>query len=108
MRIIDTLVPYLIGAATALAAQMVIQLYVVPRVETRKRRVDRWERYVLELGEVLTTMLSERAEEAMVEQGAFRLVHQDRSDPGIAAAIGQRRSPIWSRFVTMPQDTVFS
>ena len=40
------IVAVLIGALAALAAQLVIQLYVVPRVETRKRREDRWERDV--------------------------------------------------------------
>jgi hypothetical protein len=32
------LVTFLVGAATALVVQLVVQLYVVPKVETRKRR----------------------------------------------------------------------
>ena len=48
---------FVVGTATAL----LIQLYVVPRVETRKRREDRWERDVRELSELLTTLLSDRA-----------------------------------------------
>jgi peptidoglycan biosynthesis protein MviN/MurJ (putative lipid II flippase) len=56
------LVTFLVGAATALVVQLVIQLYVVPRVETRKRRKDRWERDVRELGELLTTSVGSRAQ----------------------------------------------
>ena len=70
------LVTFLVGAATALAVQLVVQLYVVPKVETRKRREDRWERNVLELGDLLTTVLDRRAYEAKVEQGKFRDVRQ--------------------------------
>jgi hypothetical protein len=33
---------------------MAIQLWIVPRVERRKRREERWERDVLALGELLT------------------------------------------------------
>jgi hypothetical protein len=76
------LVPYLVGAATALAVQLVVQLYIVPRVETRKRREDRWERNVLELGELLTSLLDRRASEAKVEQGIFRDMRQLESEPG--------------------------
>jgi len=65
-----------LGAALTLAVQLVIQFCVVPRVETRKRREDRWERDVRELGELLTTQLAERADAANVEQSAFRFLLQ--------------------------------
>jgi hypothetical protein len=77
------LLTFLIGAATALAVQLVIQLYVVPRVETRKRREDRWERNVIELGDLLTTELRKRAFDAQVEQGKFRDLRQLESEPGL-------------------------
>ncbi len=48
------MLPLLIGAVLTLLAQAVLQLRVVPRVEARKRREDRWERDVLALGELLT------------------------------------------------------
>jgi hypothetical protein len=72
----NTLVPYLFGAASTLVVQIAIQLGVVPRVEARKRREDRWERDVRELGELLTTDLAERASAANAEQSAFRYVRQ--------------------------------
>lgn len=74
------LVPYLVGAATALAVQMVIQFYVVPRVETRKRREDRWERNVLDLGELLNTRLTSLAEDLHAAQLIFRAVRDEQSD----------------------------
>lgn len=36
----------------ALSVQGFLQLYVIPRVDARRRREDRWERDVLELGQV--------------------------------------------------------
>jgi hypothetical protein len=70
---------FLAGTATAL----LIQLYVVPKVETRKRREDRWERDVRELGDLLTTQLAQRAHEAEVGQGVFRSVRQLETEPGL-------------------------
>jgi hypothetical protein len=69
------LVTFLLGAALTLA----VQFWVVPRVETRKRREDRWERDVLELGELLTTSLGRCAQEAYVEQSILRTLK--RGDP---------------------------
>ncbi len=71
------LVTFLVGAATALVVQLVIQLYVVPKVEARKRRKDRWERDVRDLGELLTTLVSRRADEAYLAQLSFRFLHQE-------------------------------
>jgi hypothetical protein len=53
-------------------------------VETRKRREDRWERDVRELGDLLTTELDERAREAQVGQGLFRDLRQLEPKPGLA------------------------
>jgi hypothetical protein len=76
------LLTFLVGAATALVVQLVIQLYVVPKVETRKRREDRWERNVLELGELLTSLVGDSAQEARLEQSIFRAMSQeDTSGP---------------------------
>ncbi|MCA1601904.1 MAG: excalibur calcium-binding domain-containing protein, partial [Acidobacteria bacterium] len=47
----------ILGGILTLVAQAAIQLLVIPRVESRKRREDRWERDVLALGEVLTGQL---------------------------------------------------
>jgi hypothetical protein len=62
----------LVGVVTA----SLIQLYVVPRVETRKRREDRWERWVLELGELLTGSVAEHA----ADLHAAQLVYRDARD----------------------------
>ena len=76
------LVTFLVGAVTALAVQLVVQFYVVPEVETRKRREDRWERNVLDLGELLTTLVDERAHEVRLQQSVFQaLSKQDTSGP---------------------------
>lgn len=64
----------LIGAGLAMIAQSIIQLRVVPRVEARKRREDRWERDVLALGELLTAELPDRANEAKSAQQLFQFV----------------------------------
>jgi hypothetical protein len=47
-------------------------------VETRKRREDRWERNVLELGGLLTTSLTDRANELYAAQLEYRGV-RDRN-----------------------------
>jgi hypothetical protein len=73
------IVAVLVGAAAALVAQWVVQIYIVPRVETRKRRE---ERNVLELGDLLTTQLAERALAAHVGQGVFRDLRQLETEPG--------------------------
>ena len=77
------LLTFLIGAATTLVAQLIIQFYAVPKVETRKRREDRWERDVRELGDLLTTELRRRAYDAHVEQGKFRDLRQRESESGL-------------------------
>jgi hypothetical protein len=74
------LLTFLVGSATALAVQLVVQLYVVPRVETRKRREDRWERDVRQLGELLTMRLTHLANEAHAAQLVYRTVRDDQTD----------------------------
>lgn len=52
-RMIESLIGVGVGASLTLLVQVTIQLLVIPQVESRKRREDRWERNVLELGELL-------------------------------------------------------
>lgn len=61
---------FVVGTLTAL----VIQLYIVPLVDTRKRREDRWERDVLDLGELLTTLVRRQADDAYSAQSTFRFL----------------------------------
>ncbi len=84
------LVTFLIGAATALAVQIVVQLYLVPKVETRKRREDRWERDVRELGELLTASLTRHAAEAHAAQLVFRDVRDDQTDQYDSAVVARQ------------------
>lgn len=55
------------------ALTLLIQLYIVPRVETRKRREDRWEQNLLELGELLSTQVRQSAQEAYHAQSTWRV-----------------------------------
>lgn len=71
------LVTFLVGAATTLAVQWMVQVYIVPGVETRKRREDRWERNVLDLGELLTTQVKRHADDAYLRQSTYRFLDRD-------------------------------
>lgn len=66
-------VPYLLGAGTTLVAQTVLQLYVVPTSDLRKRREDRWEQALVDLGDFLAqdaSSLGARAMNATTELAA--------------------------------------
>jgi len=67
---------FLAGTATAL----VVQLYVVPDAETRKRRAQRWEEEVRQLSDVLATSLSEAATNAWAAQKLYREERERTSD----------------------------
>ncbi len=68
------LLPYLAGAASAFVVQFLIQVYVVPLVETRRRRLERWEKDVLDLGELLSGTVSDAASQARSDQFAVRML----------------------------------
>jgi hypothetical protein len=76
MRFAGVLAPILIGAALTLAVQIVLQFYITPRVDTRRRREERFERNVLDLGELLTSELEDRAHQALLEQSLYRAIRQ--------------------------------
>jgi hypothetical protein len=57
----------LLGALLALVASVFVQVWVIPRVDARRRREDRWERDVLALGELLSDELSKAALHARTE-----------------------------------------
>jgi hypothetical protein len=88
------IVAVLIGALAALAAQLVIQLYVVPRVETRKRREDRWERDVRELGQLLTTSLTDRANELHAAQFVYRDARGTSGNPALIARLAKEAEQV--------------
>lgn len=66
------LLPYLIGAASTFVVQFLLQVYIVPRVQTRKHVEERWVKDVLDLGEMLATSVQELATEAWKAQLSFR------------------------------------
>ena len=73
----DPLVLLPVGARLTLLAQVAVQLFVVvPHVEVRKRREDRWERDVLALGELLSAELPDRAAAARRDISMVRAVTQ--------------------------------
>jgi hypothetical protein len=90
MRIAEVLAPILIGAALTLAAQIVLQLFIVPRVDTRRRRSERFERNVLDLGELLTSELDARAQQAYREQSWLRVMRENYRGPEFDAAKVER------------------
>jgi hypothetical protein len=69
---VKDLLPYLAGAASAFVVQFLIQVYVAPLVETRKRRLERWEKDVLDLGDLLSVSVRDEARQAMSNQFAWR------------------------------------
>jgi hypothetical protein len=76
MRIAEALAPFLIGAALTLAVQIVLQFFITPRVDTRTRRSERFKRNVLDLGELLTSELEARAQQARLEQSWLRAMRE--------------------------------
>lgn len=69
----------LLGALLALAAQAFIQLVVVPYVDARRRRQDRWERDLLALAELLTAELPAKMAALKRASWAMRSIHDDLS-----------------------------
>jgi hypothetical protein len=82
-----------VGATLALLAQVVVQLVIVPRVEARKRREDRWERDVLALGELLTVDLPDRRRAARSDVWFMQNVSQD-PDMSVREEYSQFRSKV--------------
>ncbi len=81
------LLPYLVGAASTFVVQLLIQVYVVPLVETRKRRLERWEKDVLDLGELMSGVISDSARRARDEQTSFRLAQDFVANASLGKAM---------------------
>lgn len=79
----DTVGPLLLGALLTLLAQAVLQLRIIPRVEARKRREDRWEKDVRALGELLTGEVPEAARVAYVAARAVWSTHYALHHPRV-------------------------
>jgi hypothetical protein len=72
--------PVFLGAAFAFLFSLAIQLIVVPRVEARKRREERWERDVLTLGELLTAELPSLASKARTDAYVMHMISTDLAE----------------------------
>jgi len=71
-------VDVLIGACLALAAQILVQLWLVPATEARRRRAERWEATLIDLDGLLTIQIEDAAAAACDRQGAVRLHTWDK------------------------------
>lgn len=97
------LLPYLIGAASTFVVQFLIQVYVVPHVQTRKQRHERWLKDVLDLGELLTTSLQRLATEAWEKQYSFRVLREHEADPDFDQV--KVKQELWERKLAARQAT---
>jgi hypothetical protein len=90
-------VPYVVATATTLATalivQLVVQFWVVPKVETRKRREDRWEHDVRELYELMAVRLPNVAAEAWAAQELYRDA-KDSQASGYPSQLGERKRDV--------------
>lgn len=76
----DRLWPLVVTAALTLLVFWVVQLFIVPRVEARKRREDRWERDVLDLGQLLTFEFPQGIERVRLELWWLSMLKYEASD----------------------------
>lgn len=76
----DRVVPVVIGALIALAGTVLVQLWLVPRVDSRKRRTQRWEDDVLALGQLLAFDHAEAASDMRLRMLAAFVWLADRPD----------------------------
>lgn len=91
----DILLPAAIGAILTLIIQYIVQVYVIPRTEKRKRKEARWEERVDLLGEVLTTEFAEAAQEYRVGLGILAdLYKEEQAALDEQADVGQIHSLI--------------
>jgi hypothetical protein len=72
----DRLWPVLLAASLAFAAAMLVQLVIVPRVEQHKRREDRWEVDVRDLGEHLSFAVTETSSGHISAIGLHEMVRE--------------------------------
>lgn len=83
--------------------QFLIQIYVVPHVDTRRRRLERWEEDVLDLGDLLSTTMSDMSTDAMSNQLCARLTAMMSGNADFDQAKAKR--DLSERLVTAQQST---
>jgi hypothetical protein len=72
---------FVAGAGITLSTQVLLQFYVTPRVEARKRREDRWERDLVELTDLVAGELTKRANAASNSVNAYMYGLSRINDP---------------------------
>lgn len=96
----DRVLPVLIGSLIALVGAFLIQLWLVPRVEVRRRRLQRWEDDVRSLGELLVFRQPEAVSQTRAAINVLALLANLPSDsddePG-AADKKRLETAIWKQ-----------
>src|SRR3989442_408187 len=73
----------LLGGAVTLAVTSAVQILVVPRVQARTRRRERWEKNVIELVGMLEEELPRTLQNVWLAGHSLRLVKERESTEGI-------------------------
>lgn len=97
----DRLWPLLVTAALSLAVFWFVQLYIMPPMEVRKRREDRWERDVLDLGQLLTFDVPKAFEKVRSELSWAAML--DESTDGNARVEELRRNHYAAKWVAISE-----
>ena len=69
-----------IGGAIALIGSVIVQAFVIPRVNRRTRAIDRWEQDVLLLGSLVSDQLSVAGAEAFHAWTSWRVLRDRPAD----------------------------
>ncbi|GAA2611415.1 hypothetical protein GCM10010399_47830 [Dactylosporangium fulvum] len=77
----DKILPVLLGGLITLVGTFLVQLYVVPRVQARTRRLERWEKDVIELVALIEEQLPLAVEAYHMASLGPRIARQRRNDP---------------------------
>ncbi len=73
-----------IGGAIALIGSVIVQAFVIPRVNRRTRAIDRWEQDVLLLGSLVSDQLSVASAEAFHAWTSWRVLRDRPADTFLA------------------------
>jgi hypothetical protein len=73
-----------IGGAIALIGSVIVQAFVIPRVNRRTRAIDRWEQDVLLLGSLVSDQLSVASAEAFQAWTSWRVLRDRPADTFLA------------------------
>ncbi len=75
---------FVIGGLIALVGSVIVQAFVIPRVNRRTRAIDRWEQDVLLLGSLVSDQLSVASAEAFHAWTSWRVLRDRPADTFLA------------------------